>query len=91
MLNVTPALVCEAMTEADSSFRALIECECLWVGDCITADRADAGWWDTTSGDHEETSAYAKAVSYLDRRGLLIRKEGEPHLVRFKPQPERTP
>lgn len=33
--------------------------------------------------DEQEEATILRALSYLDRRGLLIRKEGEPHMVRF--------
>jgi len=85
-------LLADAVEEADGSFRDLIESECVLVqeGD---GDNVEQEWWDTTLmesgiGNHiEMPPAYSpsvqRALSYLDRRGLLIRKEGEPHMVRF--------
>jgi len=65
------ALEADAVEEADGSFRSLIESECI----------LDGGWWETRTDDDEPT--IARALSYLDRRGLIERKPGEPHLIRF--------
>lgn len=82
-------LLADAVEEADESFRALIESECL------TVTPPGETWWDTLNildgvgGSFPvhplsgERYSINKALSYLDRRGLIVRKEGEPHLVRF--------
>ena len=83
-------LLADAVEEADGSFRDLIESECLWCENEGATVEGD-GWWDThvshdgAGGEVQmkPTGLLAQALSYLDRRGLLIRKEGEPHMVRF--------
>ena len=74
-------LLADAAEIADEAAADLIERESLRAGD----------WWDTRYainglGDYnevDECDPINKALSYLDRRGLIERKEGEPHLVRF--------
>lgn len=69
------ALLADAVEIADEAARELIESESIDCGD----------WWDTHSeGFSEDDGAAQRAISYLDRRGLIERKEGEPHLVRFR-------
>ena len=84
-------LLADAVEEADGGFRDLIESECVFVeseGAVVEGD----GWWDTgrildgTGGSFEvdvHGCTIGKALSYLERRGLIERKEGEAHLVRF--------
>ena len=87
-------LLADAVEEADGSFRDLIESECPFVeaeGAVVEGD----GWWDTrqiidgVGGSFMPDPAgkcgfsIGVALSYLDRRGLIERKEGEPHMVRF--------
>lgn len=69
-------LLADAVEEADASYRAFIESECRAVGDYYDA-RETAEFADLTGGTLD------RAISYLDRRGLIERKAGEPHLVRF--------
>lgn len=87
-------LLADAIEEADGSYRALIESECLWIetpGATVEGD----GWWSTLhildgiggsfeiAPEHNFNHTINRALSYLDRRGLIERKEGEPHMVRF--------
>lgn len=77
-------MLADAINVADSACRADIECECRHVGS------HDAGhWYDTTQYDPtkynpEIGDVIAIAVRYLEARGILIRKEGEPHVVTFR-------
>lgn len=77
-------MLADAINVADSACRADIECECRHVGS------HDAGhWYDTTQYDPtkynpEIGAVIAIAVRYLEARGILIRKEGEPHVVTFR-------
>lgn len=85
-------LLADAVEEADGSFREIIESECVCVpdGDGVNVEEE---WWDTSLMESgignviEMPPAYAptvrKALDYLDRRGLIRRKDGAPHLVRF--------
>lgn len=87
-------LFADAIEEADGSFRDLIESECLWI-ETPGAEVEGDGWWSTLhildgiggsfeiAPEHNFNHTINRALSYLDRRGLLIRKEGEPHMVRF--------
>lgn len=43
-----------------------------------------AMWYDTARVMPTAKGHVARALSYLDRRGLIERKEGEPHMVRFR-------
>ena len=68
------ALLADAVEEADDSTRTTVESCC---------PRAD-DWWDTSAAYPGDTQQIVEwSLSYLDRRGLIERKEGEPHLVRF--------
>ena len=80
-------LLADAVEETDVTSRSLIESEChrfpegVYFAGQPTSGRA---WW----FDTDDVEPYAKphinrALSYLDRRGLIERKAGEPHLVRF--------
>lgn len=79
-------LLADAVEIADEECRNLIDCECLPV----TKGLSEL-WMDTSSainGFGGDSTTYlrdeiARALSYLDRRGLIERKEGELHLVRF--------
>lgn len=68
------ALLADAVEEADESTRTTIESYC----------PSSEGWWDTSAAEPSEVGEIVDwSLSYLDRRGLIERKEGEPHLVRF--------
>lgn len=74
------AMLADAMDIADSSARSLIECECKAVG-----GNAQDGWqWDTTTAAPEVLPIIVKELRYLEARNLLIRKDGEPHVVSFR-------
>lgn len=72
-------LLADAVEEADRSYRELIKFESWPMYD---------GWLDvrivgTASDLGARIQAMNGALSYLERRGLIERKDGEPHLVRF--------
>lgn len=70
-------LLADAVELADTSCKSDIETGCVWLGQ-------DVGRWYDTRQDLAEDQEYIdRAIYYLDRRGLIERKEGEPHLVRF--------
>lgn len=81
-----------AIKIADSCARSDIECNCNWVGE--NGDEGIAGevergavWYDTSpERDPELVGAewLADALRYLEMRGLLIRSEANPALVRVK-------
>lgn len=88
-------LLADAVEEADGSFRDLLQSECVMAssdatvaGDVLTISRP---WWDTgriLDGCGGEIAipcrgTLTRAISYLERRGLIERKDGEPHMVRF--------
>lgn len=85
-------LLADAVEEADGSFRDIIESECVCIQEGDGAN-VEEEWWNTSLMESglgnviEMPPAYAptvrKALDYLDRRGLIERKEGAPHLVRF--------
>lgn len=70
-------LLADAVELADESCKSDIECGCAWLGQ--DADR----WYDTRQALAEDQDHIGRAIHYLDRRGLIERKAGEPHLVRF--------
>lgn len=78
-----PVLACagpmlaDAIEIADSCARADIECHCTW--EHIKGER----WYDTRVTEERETEPIAQAVRYLEARGLLVRKPGQPELVRL--------
>lgn len=72
-------MLADAMEIADSCARADIETECRHAGE------SDAGqWWDTSSIQMGGKRMVKQAIRYLESRGLLIRKDGEPHVVSFR-------
>lgn len=72
-------MLADAMEIADSSARADIECQCLGAG----KDQI-GNWWDTSTADAESKPMIEQSMRYLEARGLLIRKEGAPHIVTFR-------
>lgn len=80
--------------EGLASLREIIESECRWI-DNPGAEVEGDGWWDTKTSFLCETVEEAElggkpalpfvavAVTLLERAGEIIRKEDEPHLVRF--------
>lgn len=73
------AMLADAMDIADTSARSLIESECLAAGPGPGSSR----WWDTSTADPESVGAMGQALRYLAARGLLVRREGAGHIVRF--------
>ncbi len=63
---------------ADESAISAIECDC----DC--APREGGGWWyDTTTALDHDSEEVARALAYLDLRGLVARQDGAAHIVTF--------
>lgn len=73
-------MLADAMEIADESARSHIECSCMHAGGTPT----DGLFWDTAQVAEEDKAWIEQELRYLDSRGLLIRKEGEPHVVSFK-------
>ncbi len=71
-------MVLDAFQIADGCARADIECQCLPVSGTLPTE-----WWDTATADKDSAEAVALSIRYLEARGRLIRKPGEPHLVSF--------
>lgn len=67
-------LLADAVEEADGAFRDLVESEAWMPVD---------DWWDTSVADDHVRQHLERAISYLERRGLLERKAGEPHMIMF--------
>ena len=66
----------DAVEIADDAALATVECYSFHDG--------RSGLWDTGTARSTLTrQRLDRAISYLDRRGLIERKEGEPHMVRF--------
>lgn len=74
-------LLADAVEIADQAAGDMIETECRCIGDWFDTAFAINGLGNYNEVD--ECDPLVDAVSYLDRRGLIERKEGEPHLVRF--------
>jgi hypothetical protein len=74
--NLAPMLA-DALDEADDSFRSQIELEC----------REIHGWYNINTAEIGVVNI-SKALAYLEKRGLIERKAGEPHLVRFVDAPK---
>lgn len=67
---------------ADEAARSDLECHCVWTSS-MPADR----WYDTSRMEDQESEkelrpVVDRAVMYLELRGLLVRQEGAPHIVR---------
>lgn len=73
-------LLADAMEIADSCARSHIECTCMHAGGTPTTGL----FWDTSQVAPEDRPWIDQELRYLDRRGLLIREPGEPHIVSFK-------
>lgn len=75
------SLLADAVEIADEAEMSLIECGCQQV------EVDGRTWYDTRYYADamlaEDQEFVARALSYLDRRGLIERKEGEAHLVKF--------
>lgn len=67
-----------ALKIADSCARADVECNLTPTGPY------PGTWYDERTADDGCGDAIAESVRYLDARGLLERKEGEPHIIRPK-------
>lgn len=67
-------LLADAVEEADEASRALVESEAWMLVD---------DWWDTSGADAHVREHLERAIFYLDRRGLIVRKEGAPHMIMF--------
>lgn len=76
------ATLADALEIADSCARAEIECS------CRNAGPRDGGgwWWNTRHEDPNFADDIAQGLRYLEARGLLVRKPGEPHIVSFNSQ-----
>lgn len=81
---------------ADSCAASDIESNCPWAtqddeGVAGEVVRGVGQWYDTSLAidglggtlDADDQEWLTEAVTYLDARGLLIRKDGAPHLVRI--------
>lgn len=85
------SLLADAVEEADASFRTTIESECSAILVPTDSPGIVDVWWETRCKDLFEPDRYhsgptidvMKALSYLDRRGLIERKSGGAHLIRF--------
>lgn len=73
-------MLADAMDIADSCARSHIECTCMHAGGTPTTGL----FWDTAQVPPEDVPLIEQELRYLDSRGLLIRKEGAPHIVSFK-------
>lgn len=92
-LKVDPRAASMHEVEQDlaySAARSDIECECIGV------DLPNGNWWDTTQFQPESEGVFdpgalptmiARAVAYLEWRGLLERMWGSPHIVHIKDAP----
>ena len=71
-------LLADAVEIADEACRETVERRSWRV------DGVFPCWWDTGDPRSKKTrDELDRALSYLSRRGLIERKPGEPHLVRF--------
>lgn len=70
---------------ADSTARADIECHTLEAsGPGLPAPESHARYYDLDSVDAEDKAWVAKAVEYLELRGILERHPDRQQLVRFR-------
>lgn len=80
-------LLADAVEIADDACRTTIETECSrWPDGIYFAGQPThlhTWWFDTAEVEPYVKPHIARALSYLGRRDLIERKEGEPHLVRF--------
>ena len=70
----------DALEIADSCARSDIESFC---GPIVNA-KWQQEWWNVQEAGADEREMVDRAVRYLEARGLLERKDGEPHLVRVR-------
>lgn len=78
-----------AIKIADSCARADLECNLPWrttddEGVAAEIVRDGPAWYDTTAPEAEGQEWLTDALRYLELRGLLIRNEANPALVRVK-------
>lgn len=69
-----------ALQIADGAARADIESFCSW------SNARTRRWYNTNDCDLDSGEDVALAARYLEARGALERKKGEPHLVRLLPR-----
>ena len=78
-------MLADAIEIADSGARSDIEC--FTVDADFDPVKDQARWYDTRKVEPSEPLAKAaveRALRYLAARGLLLRKDGAPHIVSFK-------